>query len=190
MLEQIKSAIKIVTLDKGHMAQVSVFGDARKWGIVILSVAPFVNLLLASLIFPSGFSAIFSRFLLWPLLLPAISLVGAMFAMSFSLQRLFKKASDHLAVFKVLAYASIVLWLSVLPLLLDLLGLLEFSRLYVLIVNISLIWIFVVASKFFIDHFKVNQQELFFTILIGVISYFLFHSILGNLLVGSYYRIF
>ena len=145
MLEQIKNAIKIVTLDREKMAQVSVLGDAKKWGVIILVLAPFVNLLLASLIFPSGFSAIFSRFLLWPVLLPAVSIVGAMFAMSFSLQKLFKKTGDHLAVFKVLSYASIVLWFSVLPFLLDLLGLLEFSRLYVLVVNIALIWIFVVA---------------------------------------------
>lgn len=190
MIEQIKNAIRIVTLDREKMASVSGSVDAKKWGILIFVAAPVVNLFLASLIFPSGFSAIFSRFLLWPVLLPSISLVGAIFAMSFALQKLFKKGSEHLALFRVLSYASIVLWLSVIPFLFDLLGLLEFSRLFVLIVNLGLIWIFVVASKFIVEHFKVNQQELFFTILIGAVSYLLLHSILGNILVGSYYRVF
>lgn len=190
MIKEIKDGIAILQLNKPVMAAVAARPSAKKWGFVILAVPPVVNLILSSMLFPSGFGAIFSRFLFWPMIIPTLSLVGAIFAMSYGAEKFFKTGHNHWAFFRVLAYSSIFLWLTIVPFLFGLLGILDPSGLYNLVSLVGVIWVFVVAYHLFLEWGKLSKQNAAIIVVGGFIAYLIFQLILGRILVGKYYRIF
>ncbi len=190
MIKEIKDGIAILQLSKPVMAAVAARPSAKKWGFVILAVPPVVNLILSSMLFPSGFGAIFSRFLFWPMIIPTLSLVGAIFGMSYAAEKFFKTGHNHWAFFRVLAYSSIFLWLTIVPFLLGLLGILDPSGLYNLVSLVGAIWVFVVAYHLFLEWGKLSKQNAAIIVVGGFIAYLIFQLILGRILVGKYYRIF
>ena len=190
-MNQIKDAVAILRLDKEKIASVATRSDATKWGIIILAVAPLFNVLLSSLVFSSGYSEIFRQVVLWKMLIPSMALVGSIFAMSFVAERFFKAGNFHIQFFNVLAYASIVLWLSSISFLLDFIGLIYAGRLFDLLWSVGLIAILVVAYTFLVHYKHLAQKDAALTIVGGVLAYFLLQQILGNVLVGrNYYTIF
>lgn len=188
MINEIKDSIKILKFDRPTMAAVANRPSAQKWGFIILAVSPVLNLLLSSMMFPSGFSSIFSRFAFWPMIIPSLSLVGAIFAMSFAAERMFESKHGHWAFFKVLAYASVFLWLSAVPFILSLSGLIDPTGLFDLIWLVGIVWMFVVAYHLFLEWGKLSQQNAIIVLAIGVVAYMFFQFILGRILIGSYYR--
>lgn len=190
MINEIKDGIKILKFDKPTMAAVAGRVSAKKWGFVMLAVPPVLNLILSSMMFPSGFSSIFSRFAFWPMIIPSLAIVGAIFAMSFSSEKMFESKHEHWAFFKVLAYASVFLWLSAVPFLLALSGVIDPSGLFDLIWLVGVVWIFAVAYHLFLEWGKLSQQNAIIVVGIGVVAYMVFQFILGRILIGDYYRMF
>lgn len=190
MIEELKDAISILKLDKTKMSAVAGRRSATKWGIIMLAAPPVVNLFLSSFMFPSGFGAIFSRFLFWPMIVPVASLVVAIFAMSIIGEKVFRGGADHIGFFRVLSYASVFLWLSVLPFLFDAIDIFEVSGLYNLIWSVGVIWILVVAYHMLISHQKLSQRDAAISLFGGIVAYFIAQYILGRILVGRYYKFF
>lgn len=190
MIDEIKDGIKILKFDKPMMAAVANRPSAKKWGFIILAVPPILNLLLSSMLFPSGFSSLFTRFAFWPMIIPSIAMVGAIFAMSYAGERMFDSKHGHWAFFKVLAYSSVFLWLSAAPFILALTGLVNPSGLFDLIWLVGIVWMFAVAYHLFLEWGKLSQQNAVITVIIGVVCYAVFQFILGRILIGDYYRMF
>ena len=190
IISQVKDAISILKLDKVKMQEVAARNDATKWGIIILVVPTVLNVVLASLNFPSGFSVIFSRFLLWPLLVPLFAMVGSIVVMSFVAQKFFKGQGSHIGFFRTIAYSSVVLWVTVIPFILALLGFFDAFGLYNLIWVVAVIWMFVVSYQMLLIHHKLTQENAAIVIVAGIVGYFLLRYLFGELLVGSSYRIF
>ena len=190
MINEIKDGIKVLKFDKLTMAAVANRPSAKKWGFVMLAVPPVLNLILSSMLFPSGFGSLFSRFIFWPMVIPSMAIVGAIFAMSYAGERMFGSKHSHWAFFKVLAYASVFLWLSAVPFLLALTGLIDPSGLFDLVWLVGIVWMFAVAYHLFLEWGKLSQQNAIIVVVIGVIAYMVFQFILGRILIGSYYRMF
>ncbi len=188
MVDEIKDAIEVLKFNKPVMAAVANRPSAVMSGFVILAVPIVVNLLLSSMLFPSGFGSLFSRFLFWPRVIPSLALVGAIFAMSYGAERIFDSKHGHWAFFKVLSYASIFLWLTVVPFVLALTGMIDPAGLSNLLWMVGVIWIFVVAYHLFLEWGKISSQNAVKVVVAGVIAYMLFQFILGRMLVGSYFR--
>lgn len=188
LVNQVKDAIAILKLDKTKMASVAERSDTVKWGIIILAVPPLLNIILFSQLFPSGFGTIFTSVVFWAMLIPTLSVVGSIFAMSLIAERFFKAGSFHWQFFKVLSYASVTFWLTPLAFLLDLIGLIDASGIFNLIWSIGMIGVFVVAYNFLVHHKHLSQKDAALTLIGGVVAYYLLQQILGNILVGRYYR--
>ncbi|MEK7672946.1 MAG: YIP1 family protein [Patescibacteria group bacterium] len=190
LVNQIKEAMDVLMLDKEKMASVSNKSDATKWGIIILVVPPLLNLILSALSFPSGLNAIFTGLVFWSMVVPTVSLVATMFLMSFVAQKYFKGGDGHKQFFNVLAYASVVFWLTPIAFLIDLVGIMDASGLLNLISTVGLVWVFVVAYNYLVHIRKVTQKDATLVVLGGVFSYFLLQYILGRVLIGKYYKLF
>ena len=190
MIKEIKDGIQILKLNKPVMAAVAVRPSAKKWGLLILAVPPVVNLILSSMLFPSGFEAIFSSFSFWPMILPALALCGAIFGMSYAAEKFFKSSHNHWGFFKVLAYSSVFLWLTMGAFLLGVLGVLDPGELYKLLSLIGAVLVFFVAYHLFLDWGKLSQQDAAMLVGIGFVAYLLLQLILGRVLVGGYYRMY
>lgn len=190
MIKEIKDGIEILKFNKITMAAVAARPSAKKWGFVILAVPPVANLVLSSMLFPSGFGSIFKSLAFWPMFIPTLSLVAAIFAMSYTAEKFFKSGHNHWAFFKVLSYGSVILWLTIIPFLLALLEILDPSGLFNLLSLIGTVWIFVVAYHLFLDWGKLSKQNAALIVGVGFIAYLVFQAILGRILVGRYYRMF
>lgn len=183
-----KNLVSVLKLDKEAMLKVASDSGATKWGILILLGPPVINLILSSFAFPSGFGVMFSRIMFWPMLIPAISVVGAIFLMSEVAVRFFGGVGRSVGFFRVVSYSAVVLWVSVVPYLLALFGILDPTGLYNLIWLVGVIWIFVVSYQMLQFHHKLTSKDAGTVVAIGVLGYLLFRNILGRILVGSYYR--
>jgi hypothetical protein len=187
MINEIKDGVKILKFDKPTMAAVAARNSAKKWGFIMLAVPPVLNLLLSSMLFPSGFGSIASSYFL----ANGYSFFGdssAIFAMSYAAERMFESKHGHWAFFKVLAYSSVFLWLSAIPFLLALTGLIEPTGLFDLVWTVGVVWMFAVAYHLFLEWGKLSQQNAVIVLVVGVMAYMVFQFILGRILIGSYYR--
>jgi len=167
-----KNLISVLKLDKEAMLKVASDSGATKWGVLILLVPPVVNLILASFAFPSGFGVMFSRVMFWPMLIPAISIVGVIFLMSELAVRFFGGVGASIGFFRVVSYSAVVLWVSVVPFVLGLFGILDPTGLYNLIWLIGVIWIFVVSYQMLQFHHKLTSKDAGTVIAMG--SYYRF----------------
>lgn len=189
MINEIRDGIEILKLKKPVMAAIANKSGAKNWGFIILAVPPALNLILASMISPSAFGSIFSAALFWPLILPSLVLVGAIFAMSFSAEKLFQSSHNHWAFFKVLAYASVVLFLTVLPFMLSLIGFLRNPYLlFGLLSLVGSIWVLVVAYHLFLEWGKMSKQNSIIIVVIGFFVLVALDHVLGSSLVGPFYQ--
>lgn len=191
IIGELKDAIAVLRLKESAIHSVYEKKSATKWGIIILAVPVVVNLILSSLLFPSGFSAIFSRFLFWPTLIPFLVLAASFFVISMVAEKIFKVTNaNHTGFFRVLAYASLVLWVTMAPFLLGIIGLDLGIGFFNLIWLAGFIWILAVAYNVLIKDYKMQQNDVFICLASGVVAYFIFKLILGKILVGNYYRFF
>ncbi|MFH1284444.1 MAG: hypothetical protein ABIH78_02535 [Candidatus Peregrinibacteria bacterium] len=189
LFSHIGDAVKILKLDEGKMLEVSGKKNSTQWGIVILLVPPVINLILAALAFPSGFGVIFSRFLFWPIFVPVISLASVIFFVSFIAQKSFGGKGDNIGFFRTMAYSSLVLWISVIPFLLSLFGIIDAMSVYNLVSIVALAWMFVVAHKMLVSYHKLNRHDVVFALIVGIVSYFVAAAIFGRIFVGRAYRL-
>jgi hypothetical protein len=183
-----KNLVSVLKLEKEAMERISQDKSATIWGIVILAVPAVINLILASFTFPSGFGVMFSRFMLWPMFIPVLSVFAVIFLMSFVALKFFKGHGSVIGFFRTVSNAGIVLWISIIPFLMAFFGILDPIGLYNLIWVVGTIWILAVSYQMLQIHHKISQQDAVYVILIAVVGYFIIRNILGGLLVGSAYR--
>lgn len=189
LIKEVKLAIAVLRFNKAEILAVSNRRESTKWGIIILLIPIVFSLILGSLIFPSGFSSIFSRFLFWPIVIPVISLGASFFTMSFLSQKFFGSSHKEMEFVRVMAYGSIILWLIPIGFLLDLLGLAAADSLAFIIWVATGVWLGILAYKTFLDY-RLVQPNAIWTVVLGVLIYLIFNWLLGHILVGSYYQMF
>lgn len=190
ILGELKTAMAVLRLETSAFAHVYEKRSAMKWGVLILIFPQIVKLILSVFIFPSGFSAIFSRFLFWPVVIPVAVLSLVFLVMSLVAERGLNGHANHKGFFKVLAYASIVFWITLVPTILDVLGFGLGNGFYNLLWFAAFVYVMVIAYNLLVKEYKLGPQGAVICIASGVVTYFLVHLFLGQILVGSYYRIF
>ncbi|MBT3864414.1 hypothetical protein HOF67_00110 [Candidatus Peregrinibacteria bacterium] len=184
LISAIKDAVSVLKLDKSMISRVAADDSATLNAIFILALPFVVNVLLLALTGP-----MFLWLQIKILLIPIVALIGAIFSMSLVAQVLFKAKGDHLAFFRVLAYASIVSWLGVLPVLLGAFGMDSFYNLFNLVNLVLGVWILVVTYNVLTSYYRLNQQNAIITMIIGVVCAAILQSLLGELLIGRFYRV-
>lgn len=189
-LNNIRESIEVLRLNKAVIRKLAEDKSASFSGMVVLVVPALLNLVFASLLFPSKFGAIFQHFLFWSMLIPFITLIAVSFVVPVVAAKVFYVKADYRAFFRVISHAGIILWLSFIPFLVDFLGLFAAESFYNLIWFCGLAWILVVAYNFFVDNFRLNHQNSLILLSIFILLYFFFQYVLGKFLVGSYYGIF
>jgi len=190
LISEVKDAIKIIRLDKPKMTEISKKSSATKMAVIFLVVPFVVNLIFATLSFPSGFGAMFSGFFLWPIFIPVVSIVAMIFCMSIVAKKFFKGTGNDIEVFRTLSYpAAAILALDMVPFLLMLLIGFNAYSLANLINICAMAWTLVVGYYFLPESHKLNQQNLIIVLVIGGITYFIIGYLLGAILMPGTYRI-
>lgn len=190
VLNEIREAVQVLKLNKSKMAEVAGRKEATRWGIIFLAVAPVVNIVLSALIFPSGLGSIFSRYLLWPIFIPFMSFVAMIFLMSLVAEKAFHGGKDHIGFFRIMAYASVSLWATVVPFLLMVLGIVDAYGLFRLIYLLAGAWILYLSFYALMEHHKLSKENAIFTVVAAIFIALIVESILGNVLVGGSYRLY
>jgi len=190
VISEAKDALAILKFDKVKMAHVAQKTEATRNGVIILLVPAVFNIIFGAMSFPSGFSAIFSRFLIWPLLIPVFAFAGMVFGVSYVARKYFHGVGHDIGFFRVLAYASVVSWVSIPVALLSIVGIFDIFNLLSLINLALIIVVFAVAYHMLLDYHKVHKDDAVKVIVIGVIGYFVLQWIFGKILVGDVYRYF
>lgn len=181
VLQLEKNAMLSIAMDKNHtLAACGVF------------VGPhLVNLFLAALTFGNGFSsAIFSRFLFWPMLIPVIALFGSIIFMSFVAKKWYSGRGSNAGFFRVIGYSSVLLWVSIFPFFVAAFGVIDPSGVFNLLWFIAYLWMFVVSYKLLHFYHKLNKADSVVIVLMGMVAYVVFQLVLGHFLVGSSYKFF
>jgi hypothetical protein len=190
LMAEAKDAIAILKLDKARMAAVAARPAATKWGVVFLVVPALINLILAAVSFPSGFGSILSRYVLWPVLIPVLSFLGGLYLIHVAATKLFKATGDFWGFFRIASYSYLIYWLTIIPALLMFVSFFGGGGLGALISLVASIWTLVVAYHVMTDYYKLNQQNAVLALIIGAVAFAIVGSILGGILVGSYYRMY
>lgn len=183
-------AFDVVQMKAHSFQEVAKSEESTKWGIVILALPVVVNLVFAAVTFPSGFSAIFSRFLIWPLAIPVLALSGSVVAVGYIAKKYFNSKGEIVLLFRVASHISIVLWLTMVLFLLGVLGLFDSFGLYNLVWVVNLVLVLLAAEKTFATLYGMNKKDALILTVFVLVGYFIFKSLLGSVLVGSSYRMF
>ncbi len=180
----IKDGLEILKLNKAKMSQVAGDNNATVWAFVILGVPLVANIVLAALQ-----TTLFLSMQIKLLLIPLISIVAVIFLMSIVAQQLFHAKGSHMAFFRVVAYAGLVTWLSVIPFILGFVGVADVYSIFNLVNLAAGIWMLVVTYHVLIDYYKLTQQNAIITIVLGIVGAAILQSILGRILIGQFYSL-
>ena len=191
MKKEFKDAIGILKLDKNKMSKVAGRSSATKMGIFFLFLPLVLNLLLASWTFSSGFGSVFSKFYLWPLVIPTLGLIASFFVMTIVSEKYFSGSADHVGFFRIMAYGAVILWVAVFAFALDAIGIIyDAGEFYNLLWYGALIWLYYVAYSALIVHQKLDGRDALLAVASGFLGFIVVNYILGKTLVGSYYHFF
>lgn len=186
---QLFDALEIVKLNKAKMAEVALRPSATKWGVVILAIPALLNWIFSALTYPSGLFTIFHSYVFGAILVPVLSLVAMIFVISLVAEKFFGAKGAHVGFFRVLAYGTILLWISIIPYLLALLGLWFFGGLFGLVSLAAGIWLLIVSYHLLVEYHKLSKQNAVFALIAGIIGYLIVAKILGAFLVGPYFSL-
>lgn len=187
---EIENAASVLRLKEPEIAGVWNRREAAWWGALILFLPAVVNLVLLWSTFPSGFSGLFSRFLFWPMLIPPIALGVTFFLIGLAARFVFGVAAvDYWGFFRVLSYASIFIWSTIVPFLLEVLGL-SLGRGF-----LHTLWflgfglILMVAYRLLVGRYRLSERDALVCLVVAILAYFLVNFVLGSVLVGGAYRV-
>jgi hypothetical protein len=189
-LSEIKDAIQLLKLNKSKISSIAGNKSATVFGVIFLVIPPVLNIIFSSLSFSSGFGSIFSRYLLWPIFIPALSYAGTSFLMSLVAEKVFHGGKDHVGFFRIMAYASVAMGVTVVPFLFMLLGIMDAYGLFRLLYIIAGAWVLYVAFHVLMEHSKLTKENAIFTVVAGIVISIIIESILASLLVGVGYRLY
>jgi hypothetical protein len=180
----VMNGIEILKLNKAKMNEVAGKESATVWALVILFVPFVVNLILSALQ-TTMFLSLQIKFLI----IPVLVVIATIFLMSVIAQQLFHAKGDHMAFFRVIAHAGVVMWAGVIPFVLSLLGVVDVYSIFNLVNMIAGIWMLIVTYQVLIGYYKLNQQNAIITMVLGVVGAAIIQSILGRILIGKFYRL-
>ncbi|MFA4891325.1 MAG: YIP1 family protein [Candidatus Gracilibacteria bacterium] len=180
----IKDGLEVLKLNKAKMSQVAGDNNATTWAFVILGVPFVVNIILVALQ-----TTLFLSMQVKLLLIPLISIIAVIFLMSIVAQQLFHAKGSHMAFFRVVAYAGVAMWASVIPFILGFVGVADVYSIFNLINLFAGIWMLVVTYHVLIDYYKLNQQNAIITIVLGIVGAAILQNILGRILIGQFYSL-
>jgi hypothetical protein len=183
-------ALEIIKLNKATVAAVYAEKGALKMSALLFFVPFVVNLLLSTVLFPSGFRALFSRYSLWPLLIPYLSVILMIGAVYLLLDKYFKKSPDLEGVMNVTFHAGVFWWLTMVPYVFAALGLFDLSAFNSLIWYAGFALVLWALYTVLRDVLKLKDNEVIISLVFAVIAFVFAQNILGNLLIGSYYHLF
>lgn len=179
-----KEAIEVLKLNKDAMHKIALDEKATLMAFAIL-LAPFViNTVLGALQ-----STMFFGLQMKIFLIPVLVTIGTIFLMSLAAQLVFKARGDHMAFFRVLGFAGIVSWVSVVTVLLGVLGISNTYSLFNVLNLLVGIWVLVVAYHILMSYYKLNQQNAIITIVIGIVAALILQNLLGTIFIGRYYEL-
>ena len=184
LMDAVMVGIAILKLDKTKVSQVAHDEKATIWAFVILVLPVLINVVLAALQ-----TTLFLSLQIKFLIIPLVTIFAVIFLMSFVAQQVFHAKGDHMAFFRVLAHAGVVTWLTVIPFVLSLLGLVDVYSVFNMANMVAGIWMFVVTYNVLQDYYKLNQQNTIITMVLGVVGAAIVQSILGRVLIGKFYRL-
>jgi len=190
LLKELKEALKLIQFDKEVISSIVGRKSATSYGFLILFAIPFISIFIVALNYSSGIGAMFSRFRFWPLMIPFISLSIVYFLESFYLKKLFKIKINYLGLFRVLSHASLVFAVIILFFVLNLFEFRLGDNFLNILFYSAFTFVFVFNYRFLDLVFNLKQKDLYTVIFLSVFSYFIVNLILGDLLVGSSYRLF
>lgn len=191
IVHEIKTAVEILKLNKVKMSEVAHHKDATLVGIGFLIVPSILNVVLVYLSCGAGFGGIFSKYLLWPLMIPALSFAATIFLVSLVAEKFFHGNKDHVGFFRIMAYASVLLWINVLPFLMGLIGLgINSYSLFNLVGAAGSLYLLYVLYYVLMEHHKLNKEKAVYVIVAAFLISIVVSSVLGNILVGSSYSFY
>lgn len=182
--------VSVLKRDAASIKQVAEDSKLLKPAIVIYALPNVLNLLLGALIFPSGFGAIFSRFLTWSIFIPPLALLGGFFVVFLLLTQYYKVKVSFEAIFRVMGIASIVVFLTVVPYVLAVFGLIDPFDLFGLFWLVAGAWMMLVLHAYLKSLHGLDKNKVLISIAVTVLAFFLLDRILGNLFIGSAYNLF
>lgn len=185
----LSDALRLIRFDRVAAVSVASRAVATKFGVFFLTLPVVVNLLLSSFLFPSGFSAIFSRFLLWPLVIPVLALVAMVFAIVFVAEKFFGSHAGYLEMFRVASYAAVFAWLGILPFFLDVIGISIGYGVFNLLWFVAVALVLAVVYFYLVQNTGLKKENAVVCLVAGVVVYFVAQLLLGEVLVGASYRI-
>lgn len=188
--KEFKDAIEILKLNKAKMGEVASRESATKVGAAVIVLPVLVNWVLYTLTFPSRFFVFFKSFTYGKFLVVALSSVAMIFLLSYVAKQFFKGKGDHVRFFRILAYASVLTWVSIIPHLFIFVPFWTFGSLFGFISSAATIWLLVVAHKALIEEHKLSSENAILALLVGAISWWIVGSILGNIFLGSHYSLY
>jgi len=167
-------AIEILKLNKSAMTRVAHDKNATMWGAIIL-FAPFVIRFLLDFGGKMTLYGFFFKFYL----IAALAVAGSLFVFTLVAEHIFHAKADPMGFLRIMAYASIVNFLSIIPSLFGFLGILNLA--------IS-VWLLVVTYNVLMHYYRLKTEHAIATILIGVVFVLLLQSAIGRMLIGRYYQ--
>lgn len=188
IVHEVKEAIEVLRLNKVKMADVARRKETLMYGIIFIAVPTVLNLFLTGLSFPSGFGAIFTGFVFWSVLIPVLSYAATAFLVSLLAEKVFHGKGDHVGFFKIIAYASVVLWPTVAAFALMALGLVDAWGLFGLVNLLGGLWILYVTYNALMEHHKLDKEKAVYVVIAAVIIMMVVQSVLAKVLVGVGYR--
>lgn len=179
----VQDAIDVLKFNKSKMAKIAGDEKATVWAFVILGLPFVVNVLLVAFK-----TSLFLSLQIKLMLIPLISVFGSIFLMSLVAQAVFHAKGDHMAFFRVMGHAGLVMWLSVIPFILGLVGVSDVFSIFNLINLLAGIWMLAVAYHVLMDYYKLSQQNAIISIVLGVVGAVVLQSVFGRVLIGKYYQ--
>lgn len=181
-------ARSILSLDNAVMKTVAQDVNLLKPAIAIYLFPHVVNILLGALIFPSGFGAIFNRFLTWSIFIPPLAMFGSIFLIFLLLTRYFKVKVHFDAIFKVMAFASMVTFSTVIPYILAVFALADPFFLFGLFWLISGVWMLFVLNAYLRSLHGLDEKKVLIALGCAILAFFILNRILGSLFIGISYN--
>lgn len=159
-----RQAIHVLQVKKVDMEVVAHDPSATKVGIFIF-IFPFVfNYLLTVLRF-GGFSRFFLELLLSSLVLGVLFI----FVVSFVATQFFHGKGSHLGFFRVMTYASLIQWLSIVPFVFLLFNLTRLSSLNNVLMLVAGIWMLAVAFHALLYVHQIKQRDALIVLIIAIV---------------------
>lgn len=182
VIEEVKKAIDLVSLKEKVIQSVSVNQKSEIYGALIFAL-PVVLAFIFSTISTPVFIAQYSFGLI---ILSVVSFLASVYSVILIADKGFKMKLDLRSVFRVMSYASIVLWPLVLQSFFSMINAYGIARIFS-VANYFVLWIFVVLYFYLEKVIKMKHNDAIIVSVLSGVTYFLVSTILGSALFGGFY---